>query len=115
MTAAHHNFASADTSAWHERPQARVIFADCLNDPPRKLLHTKIFTMTADQWTAYDRDDRRIVALDALHNQAFLEAEALGGPMLKRRRCASPWIRCWTRSWMQAGSRLSWGGWRERV
>lgn len=68
---------------WHETTQARVIFASCLNDPPRKLLHTTVFTMSADQWTAYDRDDRRVAALDALHETTFKAAEKLGGPFAR--------------------------------
>jgi len=73
---------------WHETTQARVIFASCLNDPPRKLLHTTVFTMSADQWTAYDRDDRRVAALDALHETTFKAAEQLGGPFARIEACA---------------------------
>jgi len=73
---------------WHETTQARVIFADCLNNPPRKLLHATVFTMSADQWTAYDRDDRRVAALDALHETTFKAAEKLGGPFARIEACA---------------------------
>jgi len=73
---------------WHETTQARVIFASCLNDPPRKMLHTNVFAMSADQWTAYDRDDRRVAALDALHETTFKAAEELGGPFARIEACA---------------------------
>lgn len=73
---------------WHETTQARVIFASCLSDPPRKLLHTTVFTMSADQWTAYDREDRRVAALDALHETTFKAAEQLGGPFARIEACA---------------------------
>ena len=73
---------------WHETTQARVIFASCLNDPPVKKLHTAVFTMSADQWTAYDRDDRRVAALDALHETTFKAAEKLGGPFARIEACA---------------------------
>lgn len=73
---------------WHETTQARVIFASCLNDPPVKKLHTTVFTMSADQWTAYDRDDRRVAALDALHETTFKAAEQLGGPFARIEACA---------------------------
>lgn len=73
---------------WHETTQARVIFADCLNDPPVKRLHSNVFAMTADQWFAYDRDDRRVAALDALHETTFKAAEKLGGPFARIEACA---------------------------
>ena len=80
MTAAHHNFASADTSAWHERAQARMIFASCIVNPPLRKRISNVYAMTTDEYTTFDRADKRVEALDSLHNQAFLEAEALGGP-----------------------------------
>lgn len=108
-----HNFASADTAPWHERTQARVIFASCIASPPLRKRISNVYAMTTDEYTAFDRDDKRVEALDILHNQAFLEAEALGGPHAKAAAL------CITVDQMLDAlvdaSRIapSWGGWRE--
>lgn len=78
-----HQQFSSDAAAWHERPQARVIFASCIANPPLRKRISNVYAMTTDEYTMFDRDDKRIEALDSLHNQAFLEAEALGGPHAK--------------------------------
>jgi len=67
------------TQPWHTLPAARAILAACAFSRPALINCDMTFYRTREEWRCYDPGDPRVIRLQAIQNNHFLEAERAGG------------------------------------
>lgn len=67
------------TQPWHTLPTAMGLLASCALSRPALINCDMTFYRSREEWRCYDPGDPRVMRLQAIQNNHFLEAERAGG------------------------------------